>query len=453
MRKSKVKQTITTLLILAIAMFLIAGTYARYSTSANANAVATAAAWNIAITSGDTNLIQSETQEITFEVEDNDDVVANKVAPGVTAVATVELNLTGTEVAVDFDALIDEDALTSSNIGASYDKFSLTTTMDGTTLNSGVPQLINLVNDSAFTAENGIKTITLSLTWDNDDLNNADDTAMGLNVDTFTIPVTFTAKQHIVQNAEAPASNDINDLLSSIASVNEGGTLTLSDDLDLSEYTRIDGGTPRYMLNFADNVTFDLNRMKVSNRNFSVSYQGDNLTIKNGDFEALTIGETPLNYEKTGKGSYAIFLWDNDKTSHGVNLTDISTIGGINAYNAYDIVLDDCDVTATNFYAIFGNAKTSFRINSGTYRASQYSTALIGYVAEDDGETNEADGFKIYGGTFYTNNKPFCLTGNSYYSPVIYGGNFDVDVSAYCADGYECNYDEVSGMWIVSEEV
>lgn len=194
-RKSVAKRW-TLIAIIAFALIaIIGGTYARYSTTGAATGTVQVAKWAIAMKADDGTILNATTQPITFTVQSNTNVVPGKIAPAVTAVAEVELDLTGTEVAVDFDAVVDSSALTS--IGASSDKISLTTKVDGTTYTSGTVQTINLVDNAPFTAANGKKTVTLTLTWENDDNNNADDTSMGIDADTIEIPVTLTAKQHI----------------------------------------------------------------------------------------------------------------------------------------------------------------------------------------------------------------------------------------------------------------
>ena len=91
-------------------------------------------------------------------------------------------------------------ALSSSN-GSSVllsKFFTLTSAVEGGTVGSS--NYIPLVGNSAFTASNGKKKVTLTLTWANDDENNADDTATGMLADgsrTITIPVTLTVQQHI----------------------------------------------------------------------------------------------------------------------------------------------------------------------------------------------------------------------------------------------------------------
>lgn len=195
MRKSKVRDIVVALIVLAIALFFIAGTYARYSSSGTANGQISVAKWQVKLDGTDISTT-STTKDVTFTVQSNTNVVAGKIAPAVTATAEVELDLTGTEVAVDFDATIDP-SFDLTAVGASGDKLTLTTKVDGTAYTSGTVQTIALPGGSAFTAANGKKTVTLELTWTNDDNNNPDDSAMGSAAPTITIPVTLTAKQHI----------------------------------------------------------------------------------------------------------------------------------------------------------------------------------------------------------------------------------------------------------------
>ena len=143
----------------------------------------------------DGTTLNSTTQDITFKVQSNTEVVPGKIAPAVTAKAEIELDLTGTEVSVDFTPTI--SAYTPSTL-PSADKITLTSAVEGLTVGSS--NYIPLVDNSAFTASNGKKKVTLTLTWANDNKNNANDTATGMLADgsrTITIPVTLTVQQHI----------------------------------------------------------------------------------------------------------------------------------------------------------------------------------------------------------------------------------------------------------------
>lgn len=194
-RKTRTKRAIFVVIALLLVAYLISSTYARYSTEGKADGKVDIAKWAVVMTADDGTTLNSTTQDITFTVQSNTEVVSGKIAPAVTAKAEIELDLTGTEVSVDFTPTI--GAYTPSTL-PSADKITLTSAVEGGTVGSS--NYIPLVGNSAFTASNGKKKVTLTLTWANDDENNADDTATGMLADgsrTITIPVTLTVQQHI----------------------------------------------------------------------------------------------------------------------------------------------------------------------------------------------------------------------------------------------------------------
>ena len=194
-RKTRTKRAIFVVIALLLVAYLISSTYARYSTVGEANGKVDIAKWAVVMTADNGTKLNSTTQDITFTVQSNTEVVPGKIAPAVTAKAEIELDLTGTEVSVDFTPTI--SAYTPSTL-PSADKITLTSAVEGLTVGSS--NYIPLVDNSAFTASNGKKKVTLTLTWANDDENNADDTATGMLADgsrTITIPVTLTVQQHI----------------------------------------------------------------------------------------------------------------------------------------------------------------------------------------------------------------------------------------------------------------
>ena len=194
-RKTRTKRAIFVVIALLLVAYLISSTYARYSTVGEANGKVDIAKWAVVMTADNGTTLNSTTQDITFTVQSNTEVVPGKIAPAVTAKAEIELDLKGTEVSVDFTPTI--GAYTPSTL-PSADKITLTSAVEGGTVGSS--NYIPLVDNKAFTAENGKKKVTLTLTWANDDENNADDTATGMLADgsrTITIPVTLTVQQHI----------------------------------------------------------------------------------------------------------------------------------------------------------------------------------------------------------------------------------------------------------------
>ena len=194
-RKTRTKRAIFVVIALLLVAYLISSTYARYSTEGKADGKVDIAKWAVVMKADDGTTLNSTTQDITFTVQSNTEVVPGKIAPAVTAKAEIELDLTGTEVSVDFTPTIGAYTLSTLPSG---DKITLTSAVEGGTVGSS--NYIPLVDNSAFTASNGKKKVTLTLTWTNDDENNANDTATGMLADgsrTITIPVTLTVQQHI----------------------------------------------------------------------------------------------------------------------------------------------------------------------------------------------------------------------------------------------------------------
>lgn len=142
--------------------------------------------WNIRIF--DTKDCE-KTNNIEFKVEENIDVVKGKIAPGLKATAKVTIDLTGTEVPVDIIAEIDDKKLNSA--------FKLKYKLDGKKYNSGTIETIKLEKNSKFNKKNGKKILTLEIEWINDINNDENDTILGIEADSITIPVKINVRQHI----------------------------------------------------------------------------------------------------------------------------------------------------------------------------------------------------------------------------------------------------------------
>ena len=172
--------------IFAVLIFISTGTFARYSSDTNRNFGM--ANWNVKITNDTKDDLNSEdTQDIIFKVPNNPNVASGKIAPGTTAVATIELDLSGTNVPVDLDLEMEEDKLPSK-------EFTIEAFLDGEKFEIGETKVIELENNQAFTNENGQKIVTIELKWEIDD---EDATAMTMQDGKIAIPVTIKTKQHI----------------------------------------------------------------------------------------------------------------------------------------------------------------------------------------------------------------------------------------------------------------
>ena len=200
-RKSTAKKwTIIALIIFAL-IALIGGTYARYSSSASGSGTASIAKWAVEVNDTDISNSASATFNLVFEAS-NADTVANKIAPGGTATAYVDIDLTGTEVSVDFTCALDSSTAATNLtavFGSGYDsKISLTTgtpVLQGTTSNMTLSGTTVTVASTG--AMSGVVRVPIVLTWTNNDSNNVADTNTGVTQTGVVVPVTLTVQQHI----------------------------------------------------------------------------------------------------------------------------------------------------------------------------------------------------------------------------------------------------------------
>lgn len=193
MKKSSITAIIVLLMVLTVCLYFISGTYARYADEYSGQTTVDVAKWAVSITDGTEDLTNNFT--LPFTVNTNTNVVEGKIAPGTTATAKIELDLTGTETAVDFGATINEDDL-ATIFGDSADDVTLSTSITGAAT-SGTTTTINLPDGQAFNSSNGKIVMELTLEWNNNDANNLSDTEVGKAGATLNIPVDITLQQHI----------------------------------------------------------------------------------------------------------------------------------------------------------------------------------------------------------------------------------------------------------------
>ena len=171
-----------------------------------------------------------------------------------------------------------------------------------------------------------------------------------------------------------------------------------------------------------DGLTLDLNGYTLTAPNFSLIFQGDDFTLRNGSLVSAN------------RGSYALFIGDERETSDIV-VENVTTTGGINIYDAHNVVLRNVDVTGTNYYAVWCDENGQAVIESGIFRSN--GVAVLGLAENIDG-ANADSAMYIRSGNFDTSNgKPLVLEdGKDRNDPVITGGYFTSAPSAYLASGY-----------------
>ncbi|MBR1883654.1 MAG: hypothetical protein IJ809_01710 [Clostridia bacterium] len=435
---TRVKNKIFLAIICALLVGIVGTTYSRYTSSATAVASANMAKWNIEL-NGENISSESKNFNVTAVKKtgvSNNNVVDGKIAPGQTLVASVEVDPTGSEVAVDYLINVGQIQTQGFDTDSEISLSKVVCTVDGVTSEAvktgdGYIFYEDLTNVLA-----GNKALVEAyVEWTDSD--NAADTANGNAALSIVVPMQVTVRQHLASDGIATYSDSSKTLMVMSSEIQENGTLVLNEDItydDYEEYPTSSGN----VVSFEDNAVFDLSGNTVTAPNGALHYTGNNLTIENGSFNGLI---------SSASGRYGIHLWNDEgsSVSTGVVVQNVSTTG-INLYNT-EVTLKNVTVTMPDdakFYTVYGNVYSTITIESGTYTAGNNTTALFGYAGTDSTEVgnatadgkNPVDGFKIYGGTFNTNGKPFCLTSSGHIPPVIYGGTFDCDVTAYVAEGH-----------------
>lgn len=182
------------LLAILVVLLLIVGagvfTYARYTTTYEGTGEVGVAKWAVTIDGGN---VQTKTFNLNLSLSENSNVVNGKIAPGRSATASLVLDLTGTEVAVDYEIDLGE-------VTGLPDGMAITgVTADGTALTKVDTKYTGLIalNSDKTALDDVQKTIAITLEWENDESNNANDTTTGETLAKISIPVNVTIKQHI----------------------------------------------------------------------------------------------------------------------------------------------------------------------------------------------------------------------------------------------------------------
>lgn len=188
---------ILTLVMLIFTILKIGDTYAKYYASANTMALSKEVGkWVIKLNQMD---IYSETGEsVEFQVDQfsnfsNANATPNKISPSSTGYTDIEIDPTGTDVAVRYDIELELTGTSNLAIEARLEMASGTNTLvkTGESTYSGI---ISLADVQAGNPAN----VRCYITWNNDEAKNQEDTAIGIAVgNNISLSAKVTATQYL----------------------------------------------------------------------------------------------------------------------------------------------------------------------------------------------------------------------------------------------------------------
>jgi len=261
-------------------------------------------------------------------------------------------------------------------------------------------------------------------------------------------------------------------LAAAIAAANaqENATVLLLSDYDMeanepgygwtTSYVAAGETTPRdNMIELSGTgLTFDLGGHTLSNLyNNTFKVTGKDVTVQNG---TMTIGTLYAGSYSKGKVtayatprpcSYVIFT----DGAENFTINDLTTTGGINV-SASSVTVNGLNFSGASYYAICSQDSSDVTINGGTF--DKATAGYANYLVWVDGDTPSV--MTINGGTFLKGTAKFLPANDGV--PVIKGGTFDFDPSAYVAAGYQAvdngdgtytvtNIDLITGYSIATE--
>lgn len=207
MTKKNVKTMMLILVVVIIGLYFVAGTYARYTSTADAKVTAKVARWAVTLNGEDMTDEQTETLELEFtEEETNNDVLDGYIAPGSKLYSNaLEIDPAGTQVAMDYT--IELGAITSATglngkiaiVGMEQLVDGEWSKVDDFVVGEAYEGTIELPESQVDAlSTNDTVSYRVILAWENNEDNNATDTELGVVApEDVTMTVKVSAQQHI----------------------------------------------------------------------------------------------------------------------------------------------------------------------------------------------------------------------------------------------------------------
>lgn len=189
MKKKKSLILIIALLLVAVTSGVVTLTYSRYISTATGTDTAKVAPWKINV--NNTDIVANNTFTTDTIIWSQSSYTSEGyIAPGRTGTFEIEIDPTGSKVALEYKIAIDTTAITNSNITISSVKVGATELVGSNGIYTD-----NFTLAEVESGNTKIVTVTISWTDENTDTANTADTTTGQAATDISIPVTVTATQ------------------------------------------------------------------------------------------------------------------------------------------------------------------------------------------------------------------------------------------------------------------
>lgn len=186
-QKSKTELILFLLVIVGVGLTIA---YARYASNATSTMAAQVAPWKVSINNND--IVSTNTFTLEDVAWEEDEYIADGyIAPGREGTLNIEIDPSGSKVAMRYKLEIDESNITNDNIIIS----SVTASTGDVTKESEGVYTGTIPLDEV--TSNTKKVLTVTITWNNPETTTTDtnDTSTGTTATDFEIPIKLTASQ------------------------------------------------------------------------------------------------------------------------------------------------------------------------------------------------------------------------------------------------------------------
>lgn len=190
MKKRKSLLLVVALLLVAVTGGVVTLTYSRYLSDASGSGAAKVAPWKVSVNGSD--IVASNTFTLDdINWSDSAYISDGYIAPSRTGTFDIVIDPTGSKVALQYEVAIDSTELDN------YSQISISDVKVGNTSLTGTNGKYTGIISLDEVEANTTKTMTVTVTWTNDEANNTSDTTIGSTVTNLSIPVTVTASQYL----------------------------------------------------------------------------------------------------------------------------------------------------------------------------------------------------------------------------------------------------------------